>query len=80
MHGFRTSRALIIDDNPTEALPVVHALGALGVASLYHDAAPEADYSRKHTGIRLLFLDMVLENRGASRTIRMLLPTFSWEH
>jgi len=66
MHGFRTSRALIIDDNPTEAMPVVHALGGLGVASLYHDAAPDADYSRKHTGIRLLFLDMVLENRGAS--------------
>ncbi len=66
MHGFRTSRALIIDDTLKEALPVIHALGALGIASLYHDASPDADYSRKHSGLRLLFLDMVLENRGAT--------------
>jgi hypothetical protein len=68
MYGFRTSRVLIIDDKPNEALPVLHALGALGIASLYHDCHPDADYTKKHSGIRLLFLDMVLENRSANES------------
>jgi hypothetical protein len=68
MEGFRTSRALVIDDIPAEAIPVIQALGSMGIASIYHDASPDAVYSKKHTGMRLLFLDMVLTNRSASES------------
>jgi hypothetical protein len=66
MHGFRTARALVLDNTPAEALPVIRALGSLGIGALYHDASPDAEYSEKIGGIRLMFLDMVLENRSAT--------------
>jgi hypothetical protein len=66
MIGLRTAKALIVDDVPAEALPVIKALGSLGVGTVYHDGDPKADYTVKHTGIRLLLLDMVLANRGAT--------------
>jgi len=65
MNGFRTSRALIIDDEIIEAMPIVRALGLLGISSIYHDAHPDRDYSTKHAGVRLLVLDMVLGERVA---------------
>ena len=65
MNGFRTARALVIDDVPSEAIPAIQALGKLGIACAYETADPIEDEVKKHTGVRLLVLDMQLSNRGA---------------
>lgn len=65
MQGLRTARALVLDDRPSEAMPVVHALSQLGVAALYHSGACDSFKWEKLKGIRILFLDMVLKAFGA---------------
>lgn len=66
MNGFRTARALVVDDVPKHAIAVLQALGALGMGAVYYDGEFERQYDVKLGGIRLLLLDMVLENRGAT--------------
>lgn len=66
MNGFKTARALVIDDDPAEAVVAIRALGSIGIGSVYHDGeSPPKDW-QKYTGLRLLVLDMVLRNRGAN--------------
>jgi len=66
MDGFRTARALVLDNDPKEAALVIQALGSLGVAVLFHTGDDLEEHPLRHRGIRLLVVDMVLENRGAS--------------
>jgi hypothetical protein len=66
MDGFRTARALVLDNSPQEAAPVIQALGGLGVAVVFHTGDNVSPVPKKHRGIRLLVVDMVLENCGAS--------------
>jgi hypothetical protein len=66
MDGFRTARALVLDNDPNEAAPVIEALGGLGVGVLFHTGYKAEELETKHRGIRLLIIDMVLENRGAT--------------
>lgn len=40
MHGFRTARALVLDDDPKEAMPVIQALGLLGMGAVYTMVRP----------------------------------------
>ncbi len=66
MDGFRTARALVLDNDRNEAAPVIQALGSLGVAVLFHTGDDLEATKMRHKGVRLLVVDMVLENRGAS--------------
>lgn len=65
MNGFRTARALVIDDEDTEAIAAIRALGLLNIGCVLHREPPREESFQKYTGIRLLVLDMVLENLGA---------------
>ncbi len=66
MDGFRTARALVLDNDPNEAAQVIQALGSLGVAVLFHTGDDLDERPMRLRGVRLLVVDMVLENRGAS--------------
>jgi len=82
MEGFKTARAFILDDKPTEALPVIQALGLLGIGAVYHDGSASAAYPKKLTGIRILFVDMVLAEHGADANdpagcVRMVVETLT---
>jgi len=66
MDGFRTSRVLVLDNDPEEASYVMRALAQSGIGSIYHTGELVADAPAKLEGIRLLFADMVLENLGAT--------------
>ena len=35
MIGLRTARVLVVDDNAAEAMPIIHALGKLGIGCVY---------------------------------------------
>ncbi len=64
MIGLRTARVVVIDDNPAEAFPIIHALGKLGIGAAYIqgdiDDLPEGPLA----GIRLAFVDMNLNIAG----------------
>ena len=68
MTGLQTARALVLDDRPEQAMPVVQALSALGIASLYHDGSADYIQGPKLRGVRMLFLDMVLGEWGADES------------
>src|SRR2546423_5732757 len=65
MDGFKTARVLVLDDQPEQAMPVIQALGLLGIGAIYHDGSVETVYEQKLTGVRVMFVDMVLANHGA---------------
>ena len=57
------AKALVIDDKPDEALPVIHALSMLGIPAIYSDGTIE-DVESLYD-IRIIFIDMVLSKLGA---------------
>lgn len=65
MEGFKTARALVLDDQPEQAMPVIQALGLLGIGAIYNDGSVDAVYPTKLTGVRVMFVDMVLAKHGA---------------
>jgi hypothetical protein len=65
MDGFKTARVLVLDDQPEQAMPVIQALGLLGIGAIYHDGSVDTVYEQKLTGVRVMFVDMVLANHGA---------------
>jgi hypothetical protein len=65
MNGFKTARALVIDDEHHEAMMAIQSLGHLSIGCVYHDGDCPAEGFNKYSGMRLLVLDMVLSNRGA---------------
>jgi hypothetical protein len=65
MQGFNTARVLVLDDQLDQAMPVIRALGTLGMAAIYHDGGISTPAPHKLTGIRVMFLDMVLAEHGA---------------
>src|SRR4051812_10471408 len=65
MAQLRSSRILILDDDPKEALTVLQALQRMGLTALYHDGSADNPMPDKVPGIRVLFLDMVLAAHGA---------------
>jgi hypothetical protein len=78
MIGLRTARILVVDDNPLEALPIIHSLGRQGMGAVYvrGDKVEELP-KQKLTGIRLIFLDMKLNIEGddkevVSKTVNVL--------
>jgi hypothetical protein len=70
MNLLKTSPIVIIDDETTEALPVMRALGRLGVGCTYIpgdklEQLPVPPIS----GVRLVFMDMQLGTLGTSRQV-----------
>jgi hypothetical protein len=65
MQGFNTARVLVLDDQLEQAMPVIRALGSLGMAAIYHNGGVDVPLERKLTGVRVMFIDMVLAEHGA---------------
>ena len=70
MNLLKTSPVVIIDDEEAEAMPVMRALGRLGVGCVYIpgdrvEQLPDPPIG----GVRLVFMDMQLGTQGSSRQI-----------
>lgn len=65
----RTARVLVIDDEPSQAMPVIKALGLLGIGCVYvqGDRVSELNKFKELRGIRLAFIDMRLGTYGSSK-------------
>lgn len=74
MKGLQTSRCVLIDDQPSEALPIIQALSSKGIGSLYFqglDGIPD-----NIQGIRLIVADMHILP-GTSHPSATLAPIIS---
>src|SRR5439155_24201652 len=71
MKNLRTARVLIIDDAPSEAMPVVEALGRLGIGCVYisGDRVEDLEALKPFSGIRVAFVDMKLDVEGSAREV-----------
>jgi hypothetical protein len=74
----KTSRVVVIDDLPNEALPVIEAVGRLGIGCIYLTGERLEDLPKKPLrGIRLVVLDMRLgTSGGAKQTASMTANVF----
>src|SRR3989339_734888 len=70
IENLSTSRVLVVDDKPEEAIPILTALSEVGVGCVY---VKGDDYERLPTkpieGIRLVFLDMRLGEGGDQKGV-----------
>lgn len=60
MRGLRTARVLVVDDEPSDAEPLLRGLAKLGVGSLYFNGDVDDLPDRPFRGVRLVFLDLRL--------------------
>lgn len=69
IENLSTSRVLVVDDKPAEAVPILTALGEVGVGCVYvkGDKVEELP-AAPIEGIRLVFLDMRLAEGGDQKT------------
>jgi len=68
MNALRTARVVVIEDEPNEAMPVLHALGKLGIGCVHVAGDKVEDLpAQPLPGIRLVFLDMKLGTGGEAR-------------
>jgi hypothetical protein len=69
MNVLQTARVLVIDDQPTEAMPIIKALGLLGIGCVHiaGDKVEELKKFKALKGIRLAFVDMRLGTYGTSK-------------
>jgi hypothetical protein len=80
MNGLSGARVVLLDDEATEALPVIRALSKMGVSVAFFDGRiSELPTKKKRLrGIRLAILDMNLGVTGSNETIAStLVQTFS---
>ena len=64
MIGLKTSRVVVVDDQPTESVPIMKILSKLGVGALYFEGNLSELPSNPINGIRVVFIDMDLLGRG----------------
>jgi hypothetical protein len=80
MNGLSGARVVLLDDESTEALPVIKAFSRVGVPAVFFDGK-ESDLpksTKKLRGVRLAILDMNLGVTGTDKTIAStLVQTFS---
>ena len=71
MKSLRTARVIIIDDSRSEAMPVVEALGRLGIGCVYisGDKVEELETLKPFSGIRVAFVDMKLGIEGTAKEV-----------
>lgn len=67
IENLATSRVLVIDDKPLEAIPILTALGEAGVGCIYVKGDKFEELPKNIDGIRLVFLDMRLAEGGRQR-------------
>ena len=65
MSNLPSLKALVIDDQPAEALQVLQALQLLGIGGLFYDGGANNPFGQVLPAPQLLFLDMVLGEHGA---------------
>jgi hypothetical protein len=69
IENLSTSRVLVVDDKPEEAVPILTALGEAGVGCIYVKGDKVEELPTKPIeGIRLVFLDMRLAEGGNQRS------------
>ena len=80
MNGLGGARVLLLDDQSSEALPIMQAFSKVGVPSVFFDGK-EADLpksAKKLRGVRLAILDMNLGVTGNDKSIAStLVQTFA---
>jgi len=64
MNVLKTTKVVVIDDQPEEAIPVLKALGKIGVGAIYFSGDPDELPEAPLKGIRMLFLDLDLNGGG----------------
>jgi hypothetical protein len=65
MDRLKTARVVVIDDKPEEAMPMIVALGRLGIGCIHLDGIDQADLPKApYQGVRLAFVDMDLDVGG----------------
>jgi len=71
MKSLRTARVLIIDDTRSEAMPIVEALGRLGIGCVYvsGEKIEELETLKPFSGIRVAFVDMKLGIEGTAKEV-----------
>lgn len=70
IENLATSRVLVVDDKPDEAVPILTALGKAGVGCVYVKGDKFEELPTKPIeGIRLVFLDMRLAEGGDSKSV-----------
>jgi hypothetical protein len=70
MRILQTARICVIDDEPKEYLPLIHALSRLGLGCLHIDGTRVEELPDKPiAGLRLVFLDMHLGTTGDANQV-----------
>jgi len=69
MNELRTSRIVVIDDNPLEAMPVLRALGRAGLGAVYVNGEVDDLPSNAIEGVRLVFVDLNLDVEGEPKAV-----------
>jgi hypothetical protein len=69
IENLSTSRVLVVDDKPAEAIPILTALGEAGVGCVYVKGDKAEELPTKLAGIRLVFLDMRLGEGGDQKSV-----------
>ena len=67
MEGLRTPRVVVIDDRLDEAAPLLRVLATLGVPAQYFTGNQQELPAAPFAGIRLLFIDMILEGMDENK-------------
>lgn len=74
MDGLKTARVLVVDDNETDGNALIASFSKLGVGALYFRGVPEELPESKLRGLRLLALDMQLQEGLAGDDTATLSP------
>ena len=70
VENLSTARVLVVDDKPEEAVPILTALGEIGVGCIYVKGDKEEELPEEPIeGIRLVFLDMRLDEAGDQKSV-----------
>jgi len=79
MNGLSGARVILLDDEPSEAIPVIKAFSKMGVPVVFFDGKPAELPTKRNKlrGVRLAILDMNLGLSGSKETIAStLVQTF----
>lgn len=74
MIGLKTSRVVIVDNNPEEGLALLRAFSKYGIGASFYTGDPEELPAEKLTGVRLLALDMDIAGVGSGEAKEVLAP------
>src|SRR4051812_17620228 len=79
MNGLSGARVVLLDDEPSEALPIIKAFSKMGIPTVFFDgkSAELPTKKKRLRGVRLAILDMNIGITGSDETIAStLVQTF----